>query len=101
MWIISSEFFLHHLSHWSPRFTKIYDYFCHTDNNKTTKCIAMKKEKESAILPKHITLHHLESCNDISRPYIILNNLKNHMTKEHAANTRQKRTYHPSWKSNL
>lgn len=50
----------------------------------------MKKEKESATLPKHITLHHLESCNDISRPYIILNNLKNHMTKEHAANTGQK-----------
>lgn len=60
----------------------------------------MKKAKESAALPKHITLHHLESCNDISRLYMILNNLKNHMTKEHAANTKQKRNDHSSWKNN-
>lgn len=52
----------------------------------------MKKAKKSEALPKHITLHHLESCNDISRLHMILNNLKNHMTKEHAANIRQKKT---------
>lgn len=41
----------------------------------------MKKGKEFPALPEHITFYHLESWNDISRLYMILNNSKNDMTQ--------------------